>query len=389
MERMNHNESGQKNWYDYSYKWLLVIPLILLLFSVFYLYNFDSKNGDVIYKDVTLTGGTTISLFDSKINIDDLKDNLSTELPDVNVRGISDIQTGGQVGVIVETKENVDVVKPILEKYIGYTLTSQNSSTEFTKATISSGFYQQLRNSMLAAFLLMACVVFLRFAQSKKIKSLVLILTFLGVGIALAEVPGIKTFSMVAAIISLGYGLWKGEKSKDKVYLLGGTTLVTFIILSIYPKGFLLIPVLLALIFLYIIDSMPSFMMILCAFADIVMTVVVVDMLKLNLSLAGIIAFLMLIGYSIDTDILMTSRLLIEKEGTKNHRLFGAFKTGMMMTLTAIAAVGVSLLIIQNLSVTLHQIFTIVLIGLFFDMLNTWITNASLLKWYMEAKHLD
>lgn len=386
---MNHNESGQKNWYDYSYKWLLVIPLILLLFSVFYLYNFDSKNGDVIYKDVTLTGGTTISLFDSKINIDDLKDNLSTELPDVNVRGISDIQTGGQVGVIVETKENVDVVKPILEKYIGYTLTSQNSSTEFTKATISSGFYQQLRNSMLAAFLLMACVVFLRFAQSKKIKSLVLILTFLGVGIALAEVPGIKTFSMVAAIISLGYGLWKGEKSKDKVYLLGGTTLVTFIILSIYPKGFLLIPVLLALIFLYIIDSMPSFMMILCAFADIVMTVVVVDMLKLNLSLAGIIAFLMLIGYSIDTDILMTSRLLIEKEGTKNHRLFGAFKTGMMMTLTAIAAVGVSLLIIQNLSVTLHQIFTIVLIGLFFDMLNTWITNASLLKWYMEAKHLD
>lgn len=60
-----------------------------------------------------------------------------------------------------------------------------------------------------------------------------------------------------------------------------------------------------------------------------------------------------------------------------------------MMTLTAIASVGVSLLIIKNLSGTLHQIFTIVLIGLFFDIVNTWITNASLLKWYMEAKKIE
>jgi preprotein translocase subunit SecF len=389
MKMEQTHAHGQRNWYDKSYKWLLIIPLLMLLFSVVYLYDFSHKNGDIINKDVSLTGGTTVSLFDSKIDIDNLKDALSSEFPDINVRGISNIQTGGQIGVIVETKENVEIIRPALEKYLGYKLTTENSSIEFTKATISSGFYQQLRNSMVAAFLLMACVVFLRFAKSPKIKSLVIMLTFLGVGIALADVPGIRTFSIAAIILSGLYGLWKGEKSKNKFYLVVGAAVVSLLILAFYDKMILLLPVVLVLIYLYIIDSMPSFMMILCAFADIVMTVVVVDLLGMTLSLAGIIAFLMLIGYSIDTDILMTTRLLVEKEGTKNQRLFGAFKTGMMMTLTAVAAVGASLLIIQNMSTTLHQIFTIVLIGLFFDIINTWITNASLLKWYVEAKHLD
>jgi preprotein translocase subunit SecF len=34
----------------------------------------------------------------------------------------------------------------------------------------------------------------------------------------------------------------------------------------------------------------------------------------------------------------------------------------------------------------LRQIFLILLIGLSFDLINTWITNASLLKWYQEGQ---
>jgi preprotein translocase subunit SecF len=48
--------------------------------------------------------------------------------------------------------------------------------------------------------------------------------------------------------------------------------------------------------------------------------------------------------------------------------------------------VAVSLILIYNFSDTLRQIFTILLIGLGFDILNTWVSNASLLKWYMEIK---
>ena len=34
----------------------------------------------------------------------------------------------------------------------------------------------------------------------------------------------------------------------------------------------------------------------------------------------------------------------------------------------------------------LSQIFTILVIGLSFDLINTWITNVSILKWYAQKK---
>jgi len=56
------------------------------------------------------------------------------------------------------------------------------------------------------------------------------------------------------------------------------------------------------------------------------------------------------------------------------------------MTLTAIVAVGASLIVIYNVSEVLRQIFSIILIGLLFDIVNTWLTNASILKWYVDSK---
>jgi len=101
---------------------------------------------------------------------------------------------------------------------------------------------------------------------------------------------------------------------------------------------------------------------------------------------AGLVAFLMLIGYSVDTDILLTTRILKRHEGSLNERIFGAFKTGITMTLTSLFAVIFALIVASSFSVVLTQIFTVLAIGLGFDILNTWITNASILKWYVENK---
>jgi preprotein translocase subunit SecF len=57
------------------------------------------------------------------------------------------------------------------------------------------------------------------------------------------------------------------------------------------------------------------------------------------------------------------------------------------MNITSIIALSVALIIIQSFSIVLQQIFTIILIGLGFDVLNTWITNVSILKWHMEEKN--
>ncbi len=391
MENQQHQTEQSthvRGWYDRHYKWLLLIPAILILFSLVYLFNFYSTNQDIIYKDVSLTGGTTITISDSHVNIASLQTELKTQFPDVIVRSISDFRTQKQVGFFVETKADANTAKAAIEKVIGYNLTSDNSSVEFSGSNLSSGFYSQLKNAVFAAFLLMGWVVFIIFAESRKMKGIATILSFLGLSILLPAIPAINMLSLLAMFCGLIICLTSKNKVRNDYLISFSIFVVSVLLFFIYPNPIILIPIAAALIFIYVFYSIPSFAVILSAFADIIMTVVVADILKMQLSTAGIVAFLMLIGYSVDTDILLTTRLLKSKDGNVNHRIFGAFKTGITMTLTAIAAVAVSFTVIYGFSDTLRQIFGIILIGLFFDILNTWISNASMLKWYMEVKHI-
>ena len=295
MEEQKITEHSQKNWYDKSYKILLIIPLIIFLGSFVYLYFFYIENGDIIYKDVSITGGTTITVF-AKTDINALRTSVKEKFPDAIVNSITDFRSGEQTGFLVETTASDEELKSFLEDYLGFKLNSENSSIEFTGATLSSSFYKQLRFAMIISFVLMAIVVFFIFRTP------------------------IRSLSIILA-----------------------------------------------------------------GFADIFMTIVVIDILEIRLSIAGIVALLMLIGYSVDVDIMLTTRVVKEKTGSLNHKIFEAFKTGITMTLTAIAAVGVALIFTRSFSPVLSQMFTIILIGLCFDIFNCWVTNASLLKWYAEV----
>jgi preprotein translocase subunit SecF len=130
----------------------------------------------------------------------------------------------------------------------------------------------------------------------------------------------------------------------------------------------------------------PSIAVIFAAFSDIVMPLALIDFLGIRLSAAGIAAFLMLIGYSVDTDILLTTRALKKKEGTLNERIYGAFRVGIFMTLTALFAVLPAFLLISNLPDSFRQIFLILSFGLIADIINTWTTNAGIIKWYCTKK---
>lgn len=138
-------------------------------------------------------------------------------------------------------------------------------------------------------------------------------------------------------------------------------------------------------VFLYFKDLIPSIAVMLAAGSDIIITLAMVNVLGIKLSTAGIAAFLMLIGYSVDTDILLTIRVLKQKEdGDLNERIYGSFKTGGLMTFTAIVAVGIVLLFTN--SDILFQIMLILFIGLFVDLMTTWVQNVSILRWYLLHK---
>ncbi|MBS3083548.1 preprotein translocase subunit SecF [Candidatus Pacearchaeota archaeon] len=294
----NQNEN-KKHWYDRWYKRMLLPPVILLIICLIYLFTFYSQTGDIIYKDSSLSGGTTITL-KAELNIEGLKSYLEQAVDNVNIRKIADLSTGKQIAILIDSSAEPAILKPLVEEFIGYKLTNENSSVEFSGSTLGKNFYKQLVTAVIISFILMSFVIFVLF----------------------------RTF-------------------------------------------------------------IPSIAVIFAAFADIVMTLAMVDILGIRLSVAGIAAFLMLIGYSVDTDILLTSAVLKKRGDTVNKRIHRAFKTGIFMTLTGLVAVIPAFFIVTGLPDSFRQIFLILGLGLFADIINTWLTNASIIKWYSDYKKMN
>jgi len=142
-------------------------------------------------------------------------------------------------------------------------------------------------------------------------------------------------------------------------------------------------------VFIIFRDPIPSVAVILAAVSDIIIALGGMSVFGIPLSLASVGAILMLIGYSVDTDILLTTRLLKQRKGEINRRAFGAMKTGLTMSITAIASMTalylVTLFIIPEARV-LSNIAAVLIIGLAGDILTTWLMNLGILKWYLEAK---
>jgi preprotein translocase subunit SecF len=97
----------------------------------------------------------------------------------------------------------------------------------------------------------------------------------------------------------------------------------------------------------------------------------------------------MLIGYSVDTDILLTTRLL-KRKGELNEKIIDAMKTGLTMTTTTLAAL-LALFIVSSGSVMsfiridiIRDISVVLIFGLIADIVNTWMTNVGILRLYIE-----
>ncbi len=140
-------------------------------------------------------------------------------------------------------------------------------------------------------------------------------------------------------------------------------------------------------VFLYFRTLAPSLAVMLAAFSDIIVTLAIFNLTGMKLGTAGVAAFLMLIGYSVDTDVLLSTRVLKRKEGTVMERVLGAMKTGLTMSCTTLTAVVVALIFVE--SEVIEQIMVILLIGLLVDLVMTWIQNVGILRIYLEKKRKE
>jgi len=288
--------------YDKKYKQLLIIPFLILLFSLAQISYQIYSTGDFIKRDVSLKGGVTVTIpLDKNVNVDQVQKQISQQFPknDVIVRSLR--STGTNVGVIVEAdidgndKVQVQNLLNAISNSLSIDLSKINYGIEIIGSSLGASFFRESLIALAVAFLFMGLVVLIYF----------------------------RTF-------------------------------------------------------------VPSVAVIVAAFSDIVFSLAMINIMGVRVGTAGIAAFLMLIGYSVDTDILLTVRVLKRREGTVMDRIISSIKTGMTETLTAIVAVTVALFVTQ--SEVIRQIMLILLMGLIADIFNTWIQNVGLLRMHIEKK---
>ncbi len=132
-------------------------------------------------------------------------------------------------------------------------------------------------------------------------------------------------------------------------------------------------------------SPVPSMAIILSAVSNMLETIAVMNILGMEMSLGGIAALLMMIGYSVDTNVVLTSRLLKKEFGLEDFdkTIASSMKTGLTMSATSIAAL-LAIIFFSPASV-LTQIASVLIIGLFFDIPNTWLQNSAILRWHLHA----
>lgn len=180
----------------------------------------------------------------------------------------------------------------------------------------------------------------------------------------------------------LGLGMDVAFHRQEVSPTLGQSFFATALSVSIFS-------VILLVIFVFILyrEFVPSLAIVASMVFDVVFALGLMALFKVPLSLSSVPALLMLAGYSIDTDILLTTRVLTRREGTRIERAFDSMKTGMTMTITALGALIIMLVFgYLNQITVLYSIAAVLLFGLLGDPIATWIMNTGILMLYLEGK---
>ncbi len=266
---------------------LLIIPILILVFSLGVIgYNY-STTGQVLEKGLEFSGGTEITV-STNADTATLENVFNTR----NVRTISENQDTTLYSVEVKEEHDSDDVATLLqENNIQYGELSVRSFG----STVSQSFFLEAVLAIAAAFLIMSIVVFVAFRE------------------------------------------W-----------------------------------------------VPSVAVILAAATDILFAVAMMIVLHIELAFGSLAALLMLIGYSVDTDIMLSTRILKSIKGDIKENVASAIVTGTTMSLSAVTAFLI--LFFVSTSPILDQIAAVIIWGLLIDIVVTYTGNAIILKWYVEKR---
>ncbi len=349
------------------YRVLMFIPIVLSILLIPVILS----NG--IPLGIDFRGGTWIDIAtDRNLDSGTLK-NLESDLKSIGLEDITvylgkDVETGGnKLTVVTTTAVNESGIISLMRGYAGEILEADVATTQL-KESPPAELKKKLENRLKQR-------VDLEFDKETNT------LKITGLDLNKEYLEGSLAYYLNSTVtVNL-------QKRNINIRAVGPTLGKTFMDQGIQALtiGYLLMAL---VIFVAFRDFIPSIAVMLAATTDVVIALGGMSILGIPLEPASLVALLMLIGYSVDTDILLTARVLKKKTGDINEKIDDAMKTGLTMTMTTLAVMVVILIVSTAMTQisTLSSIASVLLIGLFADIMGTWFMNTGILKWYLENK---
>jgi preprotein translocase subunit SecF len=139
-----------------------------------------------------------------------------------------------------------------------------------------------------------------------------------------------------------------------------------------------------AVLFLIFRHSTAAGVMVLCVALDALGALGGMAIFQVPLSFGSIAALLMIIGYSVDTDILLSNHMLKRLGGEVRGRAADAMMTGLMTSgTTVVALVAIEIFTTAPL---LHELSIVLIFGILADLINTWFLNVGVLLRHIERR---
>ncbi len=143
-----------------------------------------------------------------------------------------------------------------------------------------------------------------------------------------------------------------------------------------------------AAIFIFFRELIPSLAVVEAALFDMLTAVALLTLFGFSITLSTVAGLLMMVGYSVDTDILLTTRVLKRKDKSVLERSNDTLITGLTVTATLMGATLVMLFVSYTAQITtIYEIAATIFFGLLGDLVATWFTNVPILLWYWERRH--
>jgi len=364
----NSTEVDAMKWFSQNnYFRLMIIPFIFLVIFLFLAFVNPG-----ISKGIDLRGGTNIIVhYDEQKDYHPIENQLKSyfKLKDLTV---SEIKSPAGFGLILEFSGQPDIDKAKAEKAkINFETTNLDKLKQESK--------QLLQPLVDAGFLSNYDIISIDEANNRED-----IRENVTVALSLSE----SNFNS-KIIDLLKSGLSLGDDAKIQTREITATLSSDFM-KSAIKVGIIAFVLLVIIILISFRQIVPSGLIIFAALFDILAALAGMAVFNVPLSLTTIPALLMLIGYSVDTDILLSAKVLKNKSRDPIDSANESIRTGLTMTFTTMSALVIMLLVsYYTQMIVVMEIATILFCGLIGDLISTWFFNAPALIHFVNKRKVN